>query len=75
IICYSDKFIFLNFFEEDIMVNPSFLNKTLLNSVLLISIDLENTIKSLGLNVLKYGVIDKETDKVELMVQDDREFL
>jgi len=46
------------------MINPSFLNKTLLNRVLLSSIDLENTIKSLGLNVLDYGVIHKETDKV-----------
>lgn len=57
------------------MINPSFLNKTLLNRVLLSSIDLEHTIKSLGLNVLNYGVIDKETDKVEFIVQDDRESL
>ncbi|MFG4621218.1 hypothetical protein ACF0CC_08015, partial [Acinetobacter baumannii] len=57
------------------MIIPSFLNEALLNRVSLSSIDLENTIKSLGLNVLNYGVIDKETDKVELIVQDDRESL
>jgi hypothetical protein len=34
------------------MINPSFLNETLLNRVSLSSIDLENTIKSLGLDVL-----------------------
>ncbi|HCH8075495.1 TPA: hypothetical protein NJW64_003717, partial [Acinetobacter baumannii] len=57
------------------MIIPSFLNEALLNRVSLSSIDLENTIKSLGLDVLNYGVIDKETDKVELIVQDDRESL
>ncbi|MFI8147060.1 hypothetical protein [Acinetobacter sp. ABJ_C5_2] len=57
------------------MIIPSFLNETLLNSVSLISIDLENSIKSLGLNILNYGVIDKDTDKMELLVQNDREFL
>lgn len=57
------------------MINPSFLNETILNRVSLSSIDLENTIKSLGLDVLNYGVIDKEADKVELIVQDDRESL
>ncbi|WP_289345201.1 hypothetical protein [Acinetobacter baumannii] len=52
------------------MIIPLFLNEALLNRVSLSSIDLENTIKSLGLDVLNYGVIDKETDKVELIVQD-----
>ncbi len=44
------------------IINPSFLNKTLLNRVLLSSIDLENTIKSFsGMNIVKYMIINKET--------------
>ncbi|MDC4617470.1 RHS repeat-associated core domain-containing protein [Acinetobacter baumannii] len=44
------------------MIIPSFLNEALLNRVSLSSIDLENTIKSfLGMNILNYRVINKET--------------
>lgn len=43
------------------IINPSFLNKTLLNRVLLSSIDLENTIKSfLGMNILNYRIIKRQ---------------
>lgn len=51
------------------IINPSFLNKTLLNRVLLSSIDLENTIKSfLGMNILNYRVINKRQDYITIAI-------
>ncbi|WP_332604363.1 hypothetical protein [Acinetobacter sp. ESBL14] len=55
------------------MIIPSFIDKFLLNKVELSTIDLEQRIISLGLMVESYGVINSETNKLFLKVEDDRE--
>ncbi|EPF69467.1 hypothetical protein GCM10025882_18770 [Acinetobacter gyllenbergii] len=55
------------------MIIPSFIDKFLLNKVELSAIDLEQRIISLGLMVESYGVINSETNKLFLKVEDDRE--
>ncbi|MFV5516519.1 hypothetical protein [Acinetobacter gerneri] len=57
------------------MIKPSFINNTLLTKVKLTTTDLEKEILGLGLNIESYGVIDQNTNKLYLIVQDDRECL
>ncbi|MBJ9721196.1 hypothetical protein I5515_05215 [Acinetobacter calcoaceticus] len=57
------------------MLTPSFISKELLGKVELTTTDLENEILNLGLNIKSHGVIDKDTDKLNLLVQDERDFL
>ena len=57
------------------MLTPSFISKELLGSVELTTTDLEKEILNLGLNIKSHGVIDKETYKLNLLVQNERDFL
>lgn len=67
------KNIYNSFEEEHVVIIPSFIDKFLLNKVELSAIDLEQRIISLGLMVESYGVINSETNKLFLKVEDDRE--
>ncbi len=67
------KKIYNSFEEERVVIIPSFIDKFLLNKVELSTIDLEQRIISLGLMVESYGVINSETNKLFLKVEDDRE--